>query len=166
VQFEGPEAATARLRAAEVPIVKAQVSAALRVPAGGDPAALAAFAEPRFLHQTRERVAGGGVVGVDDLDEALAGGLPGDGGEWRAHFHVPVHWEGPQTTQAELVRTLDVLVGGPHPLATHLDVETYTWTVLPPQRRPDGPEGLVDGLACELRWVQDRLCDLGLKETS
>jgi sugar phosphate isomerase/epimerase len=174
VQFEDPAAAVATLAAAGVPVVKAQVSTALRV---ADPAAdaaraaLASYVEPRFLHQTRERLASGAdgeVVGTDDLDEALDGGLPGDG-EWRVHFHAPVHWSGRgaggvETTQPELRQTLDVLMGGPEPLTTHLDVETYTWTVLPPAQRPDGPAGLVDGLARELLWTRDHLTDLGLKE--
>ena len=81
VQFEEPEDAIAALAAAGVPIVKAQVSSALRVSSPrsrASAARLAAFAEPRFLHQTRER-RGGVVAGVDDLGEAMAGGLPGDG---------------------------------------------------------------------------------------
>jgi sugar phosphate isomerase/epimerase len=174
VQFEDPEAAVATLAAAGVPVVKAQVSTALRVADPGSEAAraaLASYVEPRFLHQTRERLASGAegeVVGTDDLDEALDGGLPGDG-EWRVHFHAPVHWSGRgaggvETTQPELRQTLDVLMGGPEPLTTHLDVETYTWTVLPPSQRPDGPAGVVDGLARELLWTRDRLTDLGMKE--
>jgi sugar phosphate isomerase/epimerase len=166
VQFEEAAAAVAALGAAGVPIVKAQVSTALRVADPSDAssrAALSSFVEPRFLHQTRVRRPGGHVEGVDDLDEALAGGLADDG-EWRVHFHAPVHWVGDETTHAELGETLDVLAGGPTPLTTHLDVETYTWTVLPPGQRPEGPAGLVDGLARELRWTRDRLTDLGLKE--
>jgi sugar phosphate isomerase/epimerase len=166
VQFEDPAGAVAALGAAGVPIVKAQVSTALRVARPAESparAALAGFVEPRFLHQTRVRRPGGRVEGVDDLDEALAGGLADDG-EWRVHFHAPVHWDGEETTQPELDATLDGLVGGPVPLTTHLDVETYTWTVLPPGQRPDGPAGLVDGLARELRWTRDRLTHLGLKE--
>jgi sugar phosphate isomerase/epimerase len=173
VQFEDPAAAVGALGVAGVPIVKAQVSTALRVarPSSASArSALAAFVEPRFLHQTRvRRPSHGRVEGVDDLDEALAGGLADDG-EWRVHFHAPVHWAGSAasasspTTQPELRSTLDVLVGGPAALTTHLDVETYTWTVLPPGQRPDGPAGLVDGLARELRWTRDRLGDLGLKE--
>jgi sugar phosphate isomerase/epimerase len=172
VQFEDAARAVATLRSAGVPIVKAQVSTALRVARPSAPearAALSGFVEPRFLHQTRVRRPDGRVEGVDDLDEALAldGGLADDG-EWRVHFHAPVHWaggqSGPDTTQAELDDTLGVLVGGPAPLTTHLDVETYTWTVLPPGQRPDGPAGLVGGLARELAWTRDRLTDLGLKD--
>jgi sugar phosphate isomerase/epimerase len=171
VQFEDAAGAVAALGAAGVPIVKAQVSTALRVARPAEAparAALSSFVEPRFLHQTRVQRPDGWVEGVDDLDEALApGGGLADDGEWRVHFHAPVHWTGSapgeQTTQRELCDTLDVLVGGPAPLTTHLDVETYTWTVLPPAQRPDGPAGLVDGLARELRWTRDRLTDLGLK---
>src|SRR5204862_6443097 len=73
VQFESPAGAVSSLSAAGVPVVKTQVSSALRV---DDPSSeegrdlLARFDEPRFLHQTRERV-NSHVHGVDDLPEAL-----------------------------------------------------------------------------------------------
>ncbi len=119
------------------------------------------FVEPRFLHQVR--TAGG--AGTDDLDAALAGGLPA-GEDWRVHFHVPLHAP-PQpplrSTAAELVRTLGVLVGGPVPLTAHLEVETYTWSVLPPAARPGTDEELVAGIAAELAWTAARLTELGLE---
>jgi sugar phosphate isomerase/epimerase len=149
VQFETPEEAIAQLRQARLPLVKAQVSSALRV-APQDRRILAGYDEPRFLHQVRERV-DGRVAGVDDLPDA--GGLPG-AGEWRVHFHVPVH-HSQHTTQAELAGTLAALVGGPEPLTRHLEVETYTWSVL------SGDHDLVDGLVSELAWTRDRLVALG-----
>jgi len=155
VQFEDAAALP------DVPVVKAQVSSALR---SADPRTdehLTAHVEPRFLHQTRERVAGA-VRGVDDLDEAIAGGLPGES-EWRVHFHVPVHAGGPATTQDDLRAVLRRLLAGPVPLTRHLEVETYTWTVLPPERRPDGDAGLVDGLTRELDWTRGQLVGLGLE---
>lgn len=155
VAFEEAEAALAGLAEAGVAVVKAQVSSALR----GEGPRLAPFVEPRFLHQTRER-RGAAVLGVDDLDQALAGGLPGTG-EWRVHFHMPVH-ASMGTTQAELRAFLAALVGGAHPVAHHLEVETYTWSVLPDP--PRDVDGLVAGLAAELAWTRDGLVDLGLKE--
>ncbi|MGH9000556.1 MAG: metabolite traffic protein EboE [Acidimicrobiia bacterium] len=155
VGFEDPGEAAGRLAAARVAVHKAQVSRALR----GDPATLAPFVEPRFLHQTRERAASELVLGVDDLDEAFAGGLPG-AGEWRSHFHVPVHHE--PAVGDDLARFLAVLVGGDHPLTRHLEVETYTWSVLPGP--PAGDAGLVAGLAAELAWTRHRLSALGLEE--
>jgi sugar phosphate isomerase/epimerase len=159
VQFESPDSAVATLRQAGVPIVKTQVSSALRVP---DPASaegrelLARFDEPRFLHQVRECV-NAHVEGTDDLPEALAGALPGER-EWRVHFHVPVN-TAEHTTQAELSATLEALAGGAAPLTRHFEVETYTWSVM--RDAPTDDDGLVAGLAAELEWTRDRLVALG-----
>jgi sugar phosphate isomerase/epimerase len=162
VQFESADGAVAQLAEAGVPVVKAQVSSALRVPAPGGAegrAFLDDFAEPRFLHQVRECVRGR-VAGTDDLPEALDGGLPA-ATEWRVHFHVPVH-AAEHTTQDELEATLAALAGGPAPVTRHLEVETYTWGVLPDG--PGGDDGLVEGLAAELAWTRDRLVALGAEE--
>ena len=162
VQFEAPDGALALLADAGVPVVKAQVSSALRVPEpGGDDARtfLDDFAEPRFMHQVRE-VVHGHVAGADDLPDALRGALPAER-EWRVHFHVPVH-AAEHTTQPELESTLEALAGGPAPLTRHLEVETYTWGVLPDG--PGGDDGLVEGLAAELAWTRDRLVALGAEE--
>ncbi|MFD5280220.1 metabolite traffic protein EboE [Streptomyces rubrogriseus] len=169
--FEDPHTALDALTAARVPIVKSQLSAALHAEHPADPAvreALAAFAEPRFLHQTRTTTPSGGLHGTDDLDEALADGgpLPGTA-PWRAHFHVPLH----AAPAAPLTSTLPVLkaaltrlVGGPHPLTRNLEVETYTWQALPPELRPRARAQLTDGIAAELTLARDLLTDLGLKE--
>jgi sugar phosphate isomerase/epimerase len=162
VQFESADSAVAQLAEAGVPVVKAQVSSALRVPVPGDAegrAFLDEFAEPRFLHQVRECVHGR-VAGTDDLPDALDGGLPA-ATEWRVHFHVPVH-AAEHTTQDELEATLAALAGGPAPVTRHLEVETYTWGVLPDG--PGGDDGLVEGLAAELAWTRDRLVALGAEE--
>lgn len=163
VAFEEPAAAVDRLAAAGLPVVKAQVSCALEAPAADDAAraALAAFAEQRYLHQTRTPAAG-----TDDLAEALAGGLP-DGQPWRVHFHVPLHASPrpPLTSTApSLVRTLDALVGGARARTAHLEAETYTWQVLP--EPPAGDADLVAGIAAELAWTRDRLRELGLEEAA
>jgi sugar phosphate isomerase/epimerase len=159
VQFEEPVAAVERLRTAGVPIVKTQVSSALRVPEPGSEAGrelLARFDEPRFLHQVRERV-NSHVEGTDDLPEALGGALPAQK-EWRVHFHVPVN-SAEHTTQDELSATLAALAGGETPLTHHFEVETYTWSVM--RDAPVDDEGLVAGLAAELEWTRDRLVALG-----
>ncbi|MGW5088988.1 metabolite traffic protein EboE [Streptomyces coelicoflavus] len=169
--FEDPDTALDALTAARVPVVKSQLSAALHAEHPANPEvreALAAFAEPRFLHQTRTTTPSGGRQGTDDLDEALADGgpLPATA-PWRAHFHVPLH----AAPAAPLTSTLPVLkaaltrlVGGPHPLTRHLEVETYTWQALPPELRPRARAQLTDGIAAELTLARDLLTDLGLKE--
>ncbi|MEU5086388.1 metabolite traffic protein EboE [Streptomyces sp. NPDC021356] len=167
--FEDPHTALDALTAAGVPVVKTQLSAALHAEQPHRPevrAALAAFDEPRFLHQTRARTAGG-PHGTDDLGEALRTQALPDGVPWRAHFHVPLH----AAPAAPLTATLPVLksaltrlAGGPHPLTRHLEVETYTWQALPPALRPRARAQLADGIAAELALARDLLTDLGLKE--
>ncbi|MFE5943265.1 metabolite traffic protein EboE [Streptomyces sp. NPDC056480] len=175
--FEDPHTALDSLAAAGIPVPKAQLSAALHAEHPHLPevrAALAAFAEPRFLHQTRTRTAAG-LRGTDDLPEALATsghhattahGLP-DATPWRAHFHVPLHAPPApplSSTLPVLQDALALLVGGPHPRTHHLEVETYTWQALPPESRPRTRARLADGIAAELTLARDLLTDLGLKE--
>jgi sugar phosphate isomerase/epimerase len=167
--FEDPRTALDALVRADVPIVKSQLSAALHADHPHLPdvrEALAAFDEPRFLHQTRTSTAAG-LRGTDDLGEALAGDALPDSSPWRAHFHVPLHAApaAPLTsTLPELKAVLTQLVGGTHPLTRHLEVETYTWQALPPELRPRGRTQLADGIAAELALARDLLTDLGLKE--
>ena len=167
--FEDATTALAALDEAGLPVVKAQLAAALHVERPRTPesrAALAGFAEDRFLHQVHE-AGGDGVLSRDDLPEALDGArpLPGDR-PWRVHFHVPVHAEpdGPlRSTSADLVAAAEALLGGERALTNHLEVETYTWSVLPEHQRPTDDAGLVAGLAAELGWTRDRLHELGLE---
>ncbi|WP_225102097.1 metabolite traffic protein EboE [Streptomyces sp. CoH27] len=161
--WEDPGAALARLAGAGLPVVKVQVSAAL----GADHpeqaatgAALRGYAEPRFLHQTRSAAG----QAADDLPEALDAGFPGP---WRVHYHVPLH----AAPQPPLHATLDVLrgalaglVGGDTAVCDHLEVETYTWNVLPPDQRPTGPDRLAEGIAAEVAFARDELLALGLRE--
>lgn len=167
--FEDPHTALDALTQAHVPVVKAQLSAALHAEHPHLPdvrAALAAFDEPRFLHQTRTLTAAG-LRGTDDLGEALTGDALPDASPWRAHFHVPLHAAptAPLTSTLPVLRTaLTRLVGGPHPLTHHLEVETYTWQALPPELRPRARAQLADGIAAELTLARDLLTDLGLKE--
>ncbi|MFC7987928.1 metabolite traffic protein EboE [Streptomyces pilosus] len=167
--FEDPHTALDDLARAGVPVVKSQLSAALHAEHPHLPEvreALAAFAEPRFLHQTRTSTSAG-LRGTDDLDQALTGDTLPDGGPWRSHFHVPLHAAPapPLTSTLPVLKTvLTRLVGGPQPLTHHLEVETYTWQALPPDLRPRGRAQLADGIAAELTLARDLLTDLGLKE--
>lgn len=148
VSFADPVTTLATIAESGVDIVKVQASAALHV---ADPAQacaeLAAFAEPRYLHQVRELGADGVVHRADDLPEAWAE-LPGQG-PWRVHFHLPLH----QAPPPPLDTTTDVLraVAAGLPGRPHVEVETYTWSVL-----PDAGD-LVGGIAAELAWAQANL---------
>jgi sugar phosphate isomerase/epimerase len=167
VEFEDLDAGLALLEREGIRVGKVQLSAGLRIPrAGPDLAALLApFADPIYLHQVvaAPQTPGGPLRRWCDLPEALrdagarwpvaAGGTP-DGEEWRVHFHVPLFLERFDdagrlcSTQPFLARVLERQAR--RPIASHLEVETYTWDVLPePHRRGD----VVSAVARELRWV-------------
>lgn len=162
VEFESAAAALDRLASAGLRISKLHLSSALRVrPDAAGRESLAAFVEPVYLHQVV--VAENGVVRrrFVDLPDALADREPArPGDEWRIHFHVPLH-AAPGApfgdTRDHLVGALDWLKA--HPGAcTHLEMETYTWEVLPAALRlPIG-----DHLVREYTWTLGALAERGL----
>ena len=159
VAFEDPVASLDAFASAGVPIGKMQLSSALVIPSPGTPegrAALERFDEPRFLHQVRARRADGDLAAADDLDQVAD--LPRDR-PWRVHFHVPIH----RAAVGEVETTRDFLRGaiawlraGGRPLP-HLEVETYTWSVLPEGERPRDGATLCAGIAAELAWAREEL---------
>jgi sugar phosphate isomerase/epimerase len=156
VEFEDPAKSVARLRAAGIHIAKLQLSSALKVSAVNDTTAkaLCAFDEPVYLHQTMER-RDDRITRYVDLDEALANVDQAMGAEWRSHFHVPVFLEEMEhfaTTQDFLREILALHLASP--ISTHLEVETYTWDVLPEQYRN---AALSSAIARELGWVRGQL---------
>lgn len=157
VSFADPAGAVNQINAAGLRIVKVQASAALHVsdPAGAAARrALQAFAEPRYLHQVRE-LGPDGVLTADDLGEAL-NALPAEG-PWRVHFHIPLHHvpAAPlETTTQVLEATVAAIEATPYADEVHLDIETYTWSVL-----PGGQVGLVEGIAAEIEWAAAHLLE-------
>ncbi|MFI0977080.1 metabolite traffic protein EboE [Streptomyces sp. NPDC021093] len=190
--FEDPATALSALTTANIPVAKAQLSAALHAEHPHLPevrTALSHFAEPRFLHQTRttthppETPAADhpttphlqasppphALHGTDDLPEALATASLPTSTPWRAHFHVPLHAPPAPPLTSTLSVLQDALAqlvahSSGHPLTHHLEVETYTWQALPPELRPRTRAQLADGIAAELTLARDLLTDLGLKE--
>jgi len=156
VEFEDAKGSIGRLRASGIAVPKVQLSSALRV-ARVDAASarqLAAFAEPVYLHQVVQK-SNGALRRFVDLPQALAEADRAIGAEWRVHFHVPVFLEDMEhfgTTQRFLAEILDLHRAAP--ISPHLEVETYTWDVLPPEYRK---ADLAEAIARELNWVKTRL---------
>lgn len=164
VSFADPAATVASIYAAGLEVVKVQASAALQVLEPASPearAALADFAEPRYLHQVRERVASGAVLAADDLPEALTE-LPGRD-PWRVHFHVPLHARpaAPLSATTDVLRTALSALESTVERMPHVEVETYTWSVLPETAGNGGDTALIRGIAAELRWAVANLEELG-----
>jgi sugar phosphate isomerase/epimerase len=160
VMHEDVVESLALLGAARIPVVKVQASCALELSDPADDAgrrALAAFDEPVYLHQVGARDTGGALRVADDLPAALD--LPSgwsSTGPWRVHFHVPVFRKEAvpplRTTRPELDRALAAVARG-H-VTPHLEIETYTWDVLPAaERRAGSGSDLVEALRREYAHV-------------
>ena len=118
-----------------------------------------AFADDTYFHQVIERGPDGNLKRYKDLDIALAT-TGNDDQEWRIHFHVPLH--SPATklfgnTADHLLGVLDTLRKNPG-LCSHLEMETYTWEVMPPEMKN---RDVVDQLAGEYDWALKHLAERG-----
>lgn len=146
LQFESPARSLQMLADNDIDIGHVQVSSALHLKTP-DIRRLARFAEPCYLHQTVGRRADGTLVRYPDLDEAL-GARPADIAEWRVHFHVPVfltQLPDCASTQSFLAEILPLF-----PNDTPLEVETYTWSVLPADLQM---ASVSDSIIREIEWV-------------
>lgn len=152
VGFERPRDALAAFVAAGIAVPKIQISTGLKLtaPTPDALAALRAFDDGVYLHQTVVKTAANARRHYVDLPDALADvEAHGPGAEWRVHFHVPVFESrlGPfSSTQDELT---DLLIEAPT-LSTHLEVETYTFGVLPAEYRTST---VTEAVARELTWT-------------
>jgi hypothetical protein len=155
VEYEDPASVFARLQAAGIKIGKIQLSAAIRVALSSDnrdkiSARLRPFAESTYLHQVIERWQDGTLHHYNDLETALPHLEGSLAQEWRIHFHVPIFirdYQFLQSTQDDLVAVLNLLQD--NPVCNHLEIETYTWDVLPPQMKLD----LLASIKREYEWV-------------
>jgi hypothetical protein len=157
VEFEDVAASIGALDDAGVRINKVHITCAIELvdPATNEAGreALARFVEPRYLHQTLVRSRSGEIERITDLTRELALNPPPrerEADSWRVHFHVPVDADdlGPLgTTRSDLKSALARVAQLDY--APHLEVETYTWNVLPGEHVP-----LVEGLTRELVATQ------------
>jgi len=157
VEFENPTECVSRLETAGIRVAKIQLSSALRVPTVDARAIelLHSFDDGIYLHQTVAD-GDGALTRYTDLPDAIAAHHSGEAsGEWRVHCHVPLFradYGVLQSTQRQLVELLDAC--RVRAMAPHLEVETYTWDVLPADIR-DGDIG--DDIVRELTWVRSQL---------
>ncbi|ASZ09771.1 metabolite traffic protein EboE [Chitinophaga pendula] len=158
LEYETPQHVLDQLVQYDLKVGKLQISAALRAEIPGDTTArqqvldaFALFNEPVYLHQVIARQPEG-QTHYPDLPQALEAAAPAT--EWRSHFHVPVFLDqygllGSTRQDIETVLTLQ----RQQPFTAHLEVETYTWDVLPADLKlPIG-----ESIARELNWVKQQL---------
>ena len=134
VEYEDTVAALDRLLAAGIAIPKIQLSTAMRIPAMTKDLinAVMRYNDGVYLHQSIVRSGENLSRHVDLPDAVTAFGEGQADGEWRIHCHVPVFLADLgeiSSTRSDLVATLAAL--RQRTRSSHLEVETYTWDVLP-----------------------------------
>jgi hypothetical protein len=158
VGFEDPRQSFERIERAGIRIAKMQLSAAIKVTGAGaaTESLLRPFDDGIYLHQTVE-ARDGRLTRYTDLPEVFAALSNGETaqGEWRVHCHVPVFLD----AFAGIASTQDVLkdvlaLCREREVSPHLEVETYTWGVLPPALQNGDLSG---DIAREVQWVRSQL---------
>lgn len=162
VEYIDPAEAIAQFHQADVRIGKLQLSAAIKTPLPDITnheertellAHLTPFAESTYLHQVIARGDDGQLVRYRDLRDALPYVNSTTAREWRIHFHVPIFLSAYQaiaSTQDHLAKILSLL---PQTGCRHLEIETYTWDVLPETLALD----VLGSIEREYRWVLEAL---------
>lgn len=161
VEYESPANVLARFHNAGIKVGKIQISSALKLMLPHDRSAreaiarqLQAFAESTYLHQVVEQRRDGSLRHYTDLPYALTKIYEPQATQWRIHFHVPLfidHYGQFRSTQDEIHTVFDYLKRT-H-FSRHLEIETYTWEVLPAAYKSE----LVDSIEREYHWVLDSL---------
>lgn len=157
LQFEDLAESLRAYQKEGIRISKVQLSAALQAKSNDATwEALRAFNEPVYLHQVKGRSASGMRYAWYDLSQALEE-LPdfSDVDDLRIHFHVPLFstGSGPLSSTADVMTPefFHLLRSG---ICPHLEIETYTFDVLPAEHHPGD---VVRSIAREYSWVLNRL---------
>ena len=161
VVYEKPREVFATFKAEGIQVGKIQISAALKLDLSTATeekenlhALLLPFAESTYLHQVIAKDKAGELTAYPDLPDALKQLSEAKPGQWRIHFHVPVFLERYgklASTQQDILEVLNFIKN--EKVTNHLEVETYTWDVLPEGMNLD----LSPSIAREIQWVTDNI---------
>ena len=157
VVYEDIPVSLQKLVDAGIPILKLQEAAAVRIPNVTQKIvdSLARYAKTIYLTQTVEKKDGklNRFLNLEDAFKAWNSD-PGPR-EWRIHFHVPVFLDDLGefgTTRFAIEEALKFHKA--KPLSGQLEIETYTWDMLPEHLKTGD---VVDYVSRELEWVRAQL---------
>jgi hypothetical protein len=165
VEYENASDGLNQLKQAGIRLSKLHLSSALKAePTMENLKTLQSFVEEVYLHQVVVGKEGKVIRRHKDLDIALGNEndpMEEQGDEWRIHFHVPLHSSPKEPlgdTKNHVLDTMDWLARNPT-ACRHLEMETYTWEVLPSELQS---LEVVEQVAKEYEWTLNVLQDRGL----
>ena len=167
LQYEEAAQSVEKLNANGAPILKYHLSSALRLKPTNDALRrLASMQEPTYLHQCIGQGQDGELTYFKDIPDALADlNALKKFNEMRVHFHLPLHSSPIDkdffNTTDFLQKVLSVIMKQPGQ-ARELEIETYTWEVLPPSLRSID---VTEQVVAEYRWVLNELSQYGVRPT-
>ena len=158
VEYENISESLQKLVNAGIPIFKLQEAAALYMPEINPPVidVLTRYADTIYLTQTMEKK-DGQFNRFLNLEDAFAAWKKSGSGprEWRTHIHVPVFLDDLGMFRTTRFAIEDALkFHKANPLSRQLEIETYTWDVLPASLKTGD---IVDYVCRELEWVKGQL---------
>ncbi len=161
VGYEDHHAVVRQLQEKKIKVGKIQISAALKAimpesQAEREPVvkSFRNFNESTYLHQVVARMTDGSFNHYPDLPEALEDAANPSTKEWRSHFHVPLFVQdyGLLKSTQDDIRTV-LSIHCKEPFTKQLEVETYTWEVLPDALKVPISESIIR----EMEWVTNYL---------
>ncbi len=165
VEFESAKDALTALQNKNIRISKIHLSSALRLsPDQHSLKALKEFEDDVYLHQVIAKSNDGSLRRYRDLPDALDARAESgeiDDQEWRVHFHIPLHsvpGNHFNDTGNHIEDTLALLSSDPS-ICKHLEMETYTWEVLPSDMQSGD---VVEQLVKEYEWTLEKMKGTGL----
>ncbi|WP_413160920.1 metabolite traffic protein EboE [Capilliphycus salinus ALCB114379] len=156
VVYDNPVQVFRQFKEAGISIGKIQISAAIKNQLPVEQSQrdnlgeyLQKFAESTYLHQVVACYPDGSLQSYIDLSQALQELKETAAKEWRTHFHIPIFNQTYgilQSTQDDILTVLELLKDYP---CEHLEIETYTFQVLPDNLKID----LLSSIEREYNWV-------------
>ncbi|MEL6909738.1 MAG: metabolite traffic protein EboE [Cyanobacteria bacterium J06629_2] len=169
VEYEQPQDIIRSFQDANIKIGKIQLSSAIKIQIPTELELrqaildrLTPFAESTYLHQVIANHGNSNLKHYDDLGDALNHFLTTEATEWRTHFHVPIFLSSYQLFESTQDHIFELLQMLPNDfVGHHLEIETYTWEVLPAEMKLD----ISTSIEREYQWILSVLKDKGALPT-
>lgn len=160
--YEKPEFVISSFEKQGIKIGKIQISSAIKCQKSDkftikeQQNSLREFDEPTYLHQSIVQLKDNSLVHFSDLSEGIDLMTSPDFKEIRTHFHVPIFTTDfgvLASTQNEIIDALAIWKKNKY--TAHLEIETYTWGVLPEHLQTN----MTQSISRELTWVLNQLAN-------